>query len=196
MTRKTSKTFLADWLRKHMPTREQLEQNRYMHHLAKRSELWRMTRRSVPRGVAIGLLIGIFAPIPGIQMIGAALMCVPFGGNIPIAAGMTFLSNPATTPFILAGSLYVGNQFGFRADVAAFTELYSEGAGIHEWLAWLLSDAAPALMLGLFVISVVAASVGYLLSGVIWRSIVARRRSRRLQRAVERLDQRLEAPNQ
>ena len=80
---------------------------------ASRPELWRFTRRSVPRGVAIGLLVGIFALIPGVQIIGAALLCVPFRGNVPLAAAMTFLSNPGTTPFILVASLYVGNQLGY-----------------------------------------------------------------------------------
>ena len=44
---------------------------------ARRHELWRFTRRSVPRGVAIGLLVGILALIPGVQIVGTALMCVP-----------------------------------------------------------------------------------------------------------------------
>ena len=46
--------------------------------------------------------------------------------------------------------------------------------------AWLVSDAAPALLLGLAVISVVAASIGYLLSAFVWRNLVARKRRQRL----------------
>src|SRR3546814_14331011 len=62
--------------------------------------LWRFTRRSVPRGVALGLLVGIFLLIPGVQIAGAALLALPFRANIPLAAAMTFLSNPATTPLL------------------------------------------------------------------------------------------------
>ena len=58
------------------------------------SELWRFTRRSVPRGVAVGLFVGIFLMVPGVQIVGAALLSAPFRANIPIAAAMTFLSNP------------------------------------------------------------------------------------------------------
>ena len=47
---------------------------------------------------ASGLFVGVFFLIPGVQIIGAALFCVPVRGNIPIAAGMTFLTNPFTTP--------------------------------------------------------------------------------------------------
>ena len=52
---------LIGWLRSHVPTRETLERNRFVRpfaHLILRSELWRMTRRSVPRGVALGLFVG------------------------------------------------------------------------------------------------------------------------------------------
>ncbi|MCK9543271.1 MAG: DUF2062 domain-containing protein [Novosphingobium sp.] len=172
-----------------IPSREQLEENRYVRPLARRQELWRFTRRSVPRGVAIGLLVGIFALIPGVQIVGAALMCVPFRGNIPIAAAMTFLSNPATTPFILASSLYVGNRLGFHADMATFMTLLNNGAGFDDWFRWLLSDAAPALVIGLFIIASVSAGIGYLVSSVIWRWWVGRKhRARGLSRSTARFD--------
>ncbi len=179
MTRRTAKNRFSRWLRSQVPTREQLEQNRYVRPLARRAELFRLTRRSVPRGVAIGLLVGIFALIPGIQIIGAALLCVPFRGNIPLAAGATFLSNPATTPLIIAASLYVGSTLGFHADIASFTALYEKGAGPGEWAGWLLSDAAPALVLGLGVISLGTAAVGYLAASFIWRNRVVRKRRQR-----------------
>lgn len=171
---------LARFLRSQMPSREQLEENRLVAPLARRSELWRLTRRSVPRGVAIGLLVGIFALIPGVQIVGAALLCVPCRGNIPLAAGMTFLSNPASTPFIIAAALWIGSTLGFHSDIATFTLLLEDGASLREWTAWLLSDAAPGLVTGLLVISTVTAAIGYLLSVWIWRGIVARRRQRRL----------------
>ncbi len=175
-----NKTFLADLIRKNMPTRQQLEGNRWTRSLARRQELWRFTRRSVPRGVAVGLLVGIFALIPGIQIIGAALMCVPGRGNIPIAAAMTFLSNPATTPIILIISAMIGNAMGFHADVGTVQAMVMRRAPAGEWIAWFFSDAAPAVVVGLSILSVVAAAVGYLLASAIWRVMVARKRKRRL----------------
>ena len=180
MTGPHSKTFLADLIRKNMPTREQLEANRWTRGLAMRHELWRFTRRSVPRGVAVGLLVGIFALIPGIQIIGAALLCVPGRGNIPIAVAMTFLSNPATTPLILIASAMIGNFMGFRADATIVYEMVERGASLSEWTGWFFSDAAPALLVGLAILSIVAASAGYVVAGMIWRPLVARRRRRRL----------------
>ncbi len=170
---------LARWFHAQMPTHEQLAGNRFTAPLARRQELFRFTRRSVPRGVAVGLLVGIFALIPGIQIVGAALLCVPVRGNIPLAAAMTFLSNPATTPFILAASIWVGNHLGFHADLSTFYALYESGAGARRWLYWLLSDAAPSLVLGLFVISVVTAAIGYLLSVWFWRGWIGHKHKAR-----------------
>lgn len=177
---------VADWFHRTMPTHEQLEANRLTRPFARRPELWRFTRRSVPRGVAIGLLIGIFALIPGVQIAGAALMCVPCRGNIPIAAAMTFLSNPATTPMILLASIWLGNRLGYHADLSTFWALYQSEAGPRQWLMWLLSDAAPALLVGLFIISTVSAAVGYVVSGWIWRWWVGRKRQAGLHQRGER----------
>ncbi|HEX8579777.1 MAG TPA: DUF2062 domain-containing protein [Allosphingosinicella sp.] len=163
---------LARWAARNMPRREDLAESRWLKPLGSRvmhSEFWRFTRRSVPRGVGIGLLVGIFLMIPGLQIVGAALLCVPVRGNIPIAALMTFLSNPATTPFILLASLEVGSKLGFRTDVASFYALRDSGASTSEWFAWLFSDAAPALVTGLFIIAVAAGLLGYLLSILFWR---------------------------
>ena len=171
---------VSGWMRRNLPTREQMEHNRFIRPFALRQELWRFTRRSVPRGVAVGLLVGIFALIPGVQIVGAALMCVPCRGNIPLAAAMTFLSMPLTTPFILIGATWVGNMLGFHADLATFNRLMAQGAGLREWAYWALSDAAPAVLAGLFVIAVIAASVGYLIASFAWRWWVGHKRTNKL----------------
>jgi len=143
------------------------------------SELWRFTRRSVPRGVAIGLFVGIFLMVPGVQVVGAALLSAPLRANIPIAAAMTFLSNPATTPFFIVAALGIGNRMGFHADLAAFQELASTHASVGRWLAWLFSDAAPSLVSGLLVISVGVSLAGYIVSLVGWRWWTAHKWRRR-----------------
>ena len=88
------------WARARMPTRESLMRNRWIAPLAKRPELWVFSRRTVPRAVAIGLFIGIFLMIPGLQVLGAVLLCVPFRANIPVAAAATFVSLPPTVLFV------------------------------------------------------------------------------------------------
>jgi uncharacterized protein (DUF2062 family) len=171
---------IGRWFTKNAPRREDMLHNRWLRPFARRTELWRFTRRSVPRGVAIGLMVGIFLMIPGLQIIGAAIMCVPLRGNIPIAAAMTFLSNPATTPFILLVSIMIGNWLGFHADLRAFQALYERHAAVSEWLSWLASDAAPALISGLFVIALGSALAAYFVSIIAWRWWTGRKWRRRL----------------
>ena len=63
-----SKTALMDWIRRNSPRREELLESRWVKPFAHRvahSHLWRFTRTSVPRGVALGLFVGIFLLIPG-----------------------------------------------------------------------------------------------------------------------------------
>lgn len=177
---------IGRWVARNAPRREELAESRWIRPFGRRvlqSDLWRFTRRSVPRGVGLGLLVGIFLMIPGLQIVGAALVSIPFRANIPVAAAMTFLSNPATTPFILVASIWIGNRFGFHADLAAFSALYRSGAGPGEWLAWLFSSAAPALVTGLLVIALAAGLIGYLLSGLFWRWWTGRKWRRRGRRA-------------
>lgn len=170
---------LTRWWHANAPTRESMEHNRFIAPVAHRvlePSLWRFTRRSVPRGVALGLFVGIFLLIPGIQIAGAALLALPFRANIPLAAAMTFLSNPATTPLILWASVYIGNwMLGRTADASGFMALVNEHATIRQWCGWLLSEAAPAMLVGLFLISLVSAVVGYFLADWIWRHRMGRK---------------------
>lgn len=167
-------TRFSRWLHANTPSRESLESSRILRPVAHRvlaPELWRFTRRSVPRGVALGLLIGIFLLIPGLQIAGAALLALPLRANVPLAAAMTFLSNPATTPLIIYASVYVGNLMLHRgADVTRFMALIDSHASVGEWMGWLTSEAAPALLFGLTIISVVFAAVGYLVASWLWQA--------------------------
>ncbi len=170
------------WLKANTPDREELAKSRWMRLVGTRvlhSEYWRFTRRSVPRGIAAGLLVGIFLLIPGLQIVGSALLCIPLRGNIPLAAGMTFLSNPATTPLILGASYALGSWLGFAGDKSAMPEMT---ATIAEWTNWLFSAAAPAIISGLVIIAVASAAIGYALSAIFWRWWTARKWRRRAYR--------------
>lgn len=170
---------LNRWWHANCPTRESLEQSRVLAPVAHRilePSLWRFTRRSVPRGVALGLFVGIFLLIPGVQIAGAAMLALPFRANIPVAAAMTFLSNPATTPLILMASVWIGNwMLGRSADASGFMALVDGHASIREWTGWLLSEAAPAMLLGLFLISVASAVLGYVIADRFWRHRMGRK---------------------
>lgn len=175
--------FWQRFLHRNTPSREEVLSSRWLKpfgHRIAHSELWRFTRRSVPRAVFAGLFIGIFLMVPGLQIVGAALLCVPMRANIPIAAAMTFLSNPLTTPFFLYAAIDVGGRIGFHTDLASFTAL--RGQPFSVWLQWLLSDAAPALVAGLFLIGLGVALAGYIVSLIVWRWWIGRKWRQRFER--------------
>src|SRR5690606_20518514 len=117
-----------------------------------------------------------FLLIPGLQIAGAALLALPFRANVPVAAAMTFLSNPATTPLILAASYYIGSKMlGRTGDMSHIMGLLERHAGLGEWTRWLLSEPAPVLFLGPATVSIVVAMVGYLIAPWPWRGRLARR---------------------
>lgn len=165
------------WVHRNMPREETFEQNRFLRpiaHRVLRPELWRFTRRSVPRGVALGVLVGVLVPVA--QTLFAALLALPTRANVPVAAVTTFLTNPFTTPPIWLAAYWLGGRLlHFDAQTPGqpiATQLQSEAGG---WLRWLLSDAAPATAVGLVVIAVVGAVIGYLMAAVWWRLWIARK---------------------
>ena len=152
-----------------MPTRAGLAENRFLKPIAHRflrSDLWRFTRRSVPRGVALGMLAAFLVPVG--QIFVAVFLALPVRANVPIAALTTFITNPFTYPFWIVGANRVG-QAVLRVD----TELES-GAG-----KWLL-ESVGVTAFGFVLFAVVFASVGYLASSIGWRMWVAKKRERRL----------------
>jgi hypothetical protein len=171
----------TSWASRNMPTREQMARNRFIRPFAGkvlRSELWRFTRRSVPRGVALGLLVGIIVPFA--QILFAALLSVPVRANVPLAALTTFVTNPVTTPLIWVAAYWVGSWL-LRVDAATIVAPVNtaiERTELQQFLEW-LTGATMVTAFGLVVIAVISASVAYLLSVWVWRWWTARKWSRR-----------------
>lgn len=172
---------IGGWAKRNMPTREQMEQSRFIPHHVLRSELWRFTRRSVPRGVALGIIVGVLLPFA--QIIFAALLSLPVRANVPLAAVTTFITNPFTTPLIWALSYQVGRRV---LGVDAMTpegpiETLSHVTDIWSLLHW-ISDEGRILVFGLFVVTAISASVGYLLASFVWKILILRKRRHRTAR--------------
>lgn len=189
----TSKTLGADLIRRYMPSREAMAKNKYLRPIAHRflsPELWRFTRRSVPRGVALGLFAAFIIPVGQIFL--AAFLALPARANVPLSALVTFVTNPFTFPFWAVVANQVG-ELTLNIDQtvgAAANEELNRGA-----LTWLvdLFQVAGVTVFGFIVLAVVSSALGYLVSGAIWRYMVARKRAKRLKSMEERLDQRLKA---
>lgn len=188
-----SKDWAMDVIRRNTPTREDMAANKYLAPIAHRflsPELWRFTRRSVPRGVALGLFAAFIIPIGQIFL--AAFLALPSRANVPLAALVTFVTNPFTLPFWLVVANRIG-EFLLRFD-AAGVSLASASAGDETW-AWLtmVYEVGAATILGCLVLAIVSPVLGWFISGWVWRAVVSRKRARRLKAMEARLDQRLGA---
>jgi len=183
-----------DLIRKHTPTREAMAENKYLAPIAHRflsPELWRFTRRSVPRGVALGLFAAFIIPIG--QVFLSAFLALPLRANVPLAALMTFVTNPFTLPFWLVLANRIGD-FALRVDTggAAAAAAAAVPAQSGEWaLLTMAYEAGIATIVGYAVLSVITPPIGFVMSGWVWRSVVAQRRAKRLKAMEARLDRRL-----
>ena len=188
---KRSKTWAMDIIRKNTPTREEMASNKYLAPIAHRflsPELWRFTRRSVPRGVALGLFAAFIIPVGQIFL--SAFLALPMRANVPLAALLTFVTNPFTLPFWLVVANRIG-EFLLQFNAAGVTlPVASADDGSWELLATVYEMGA-ATLLGGAVLATAAPPLGWIISGWVWRAVVARKRAKRLKVMEARLDQRL-----
>jgi len=174
-------TKLTLWAHRNMPTREQLGRSRFIRPFAHRvlaSELWRFTRRSVPRGVALGMLVGIIVPFA--QVLFAAFFSLSVRANVPVAALTTFITNPFTTPFIWAASYKVGERLLYFDAMLHANPIDSLMQVTDAWqlIQWITAEG-KVLALGLVVVAVVAAAVSYVVAGLGWSAWIRAKRRRR-----------------
>ncbi len=183
---------IGQWVARNLPRREDMAKSRWIRpfaHRVLRPELWRFTRRSVPRGVALGALVGII--IPFAQILFAAILALPFRANVPVAALTTFITNPLTTPLVWIAAYEIGS-FILRVDAMTYGRPIGTAVrttDVGNMMQW-LTGAASITAFGLIVLGVVTASVLYVVTAFGWRWFIGDK-WRRKRRA--RGDQRLES---
>jgi uncharacterized protein len=172
------------WFTSHLPTKESIASNRWTRPFAKyllRPDLWRLNRRSVPRAVALGLFVGPIVPVAHTLVV--ALLAVPTRANIVVAAAVTWMiSNPITWIPMYDAAYKIGKWLLKLDQIAPVSVTNTEVTHqATEWLSWVYDKSGPAA-LGTFVLATVIASIGYLLSSLVWSLWIARKwRSRRAQ---------------
>jgi uncharacterized protein (DUF2062 family) len=164
---------LHQQLKRKLPSPDELARQRWLAPIAHRLTehgLWHARTESVARGVAIGIFWAFV--IPFAQIVFAAAHCVWWRGNIPVAAAVTFVTNP----FTIGGWLYLAYQVGAVFVAPGAVEPVAAG-----WLATVRVLGWPTVVgMGLF--ATVGAVGSYLLvrTGAhlwfVWR--VARRQRR------------------
>lgn len=168
------------WTKRHIPTRESIEANRWLRPVAHRilqPQLWRFNRRSVPRGVALGLFSGVLFPFAHMGI--AAVLALPFRANVPTAVGTTLLNNPITIGPLMLGAYQVGHWV-LRLDRDVPGHPLASNVKANEGiLHWLVAQGGPSAIVGLVIIALVLAFVGYFVTALFWRLKIARKWRRR-----------------
>jgi uncharacterized protein (DUF2062 family) len=158
------------WIARHIPTRETVHHYRLLRPFASRlshSSLWRMTRRSVPRGVAIGLFVAVIIPV--MHTVIAAILAIPARANVAIAALFTLVVNPVTIPPLYYAAYRIGSwelhHDSSLVNPAAAERFSSELGRLLFWL----HQASGSIAVGILTIAVAMALLGYLGSALVWR---------------------------
>lgn len=182
------------FFRKFLPSHESVRNHRYIARFGpwlRHHNLWHLHRRSVAGGIAAGLFAGLIPGSNPVQFAAAALLAIAFRVNLPLAAFVTLYSNPFTIVPLYFVAFKLGQFVLFESGGQVPELAFSlEGKGFGEWipaaLHWLASVGKP-LLVGLPVLAVLLALIGYVATDWTWRLYVRcawqRRRHRRAQRA-------------
>ncbi|MBH0006930.1 DUF2062 domain-containing protein [Psychrobacter sp. NG27] len=161
-----------------LPTPEKVLESRtlklFAPHLAD-PRLWHFNRHSLNKAVYIGVLSAFF-PLPG-QMLLALIGSLIFRANVPMALGLTWITNPLTSLPIF----YAGYYIGAKILDAPMISLRLIGRMIADFSLWVLSNGAnpfityrgtvsiAAFCIGLTILAVVTSIVCGLVFKAVWR---------------------------
>lgn len=152
---------------------------RFVRPLAINPRLWRMRRKAVAGGAAIGVFFAFIVPFGQIPL--SVVFASIFRMNIPTACLATFVNTPITFAPVYYAAYLLGNRLlGIMPE-----EGYEAAPVVADDLGWYvqftnwLVEMGPALALGTAVFAVVGALLAYLSVTTGWRvSIVMRLRRR------------------
>ncbi|MBN8485821.1 MAG: DUF2062 domain-containing protein [Sphingomonadales bacterium] len=151
---------MRKWFKRMAPDQDRLMASRWLRPVAPRLAhpgIWHFNRRSVARGVALGLFAAFLLPVG--QILFAAVIAAAARSNLLVAATMTWVSNPFTF-----GPIY------FAAWKAGGVLLGAAGFG-HL--------SGVSLPLGLAALALAGAAIGYLAVQLGWRIALGLQWSRR-----------------
>ena len=159
-----------NWLKRHIPTRESIHRYRLLRPFARHLSdpaLWRMTRRSVPRAVALGLFVGVI--IPFMHTVIAAILAIPLRANVAIAALFTLIINPLTIPPMYYAAYRIGAwELHHDASLVNPATAAQFSSDLSRLLFWIHHASGP-IALGVLTIAFGTALIAYAVSSLIWR---------------------------
>jgi uncharacterized protein (DUF2062 family) len=171
---------LARWIKGHVPSRDTVGQYRLLRPFAthlRQPSLWRLNRRSVPRGVAVGLFVAVL--IPFMHTFVAAIVAIPARANIAVAALLTLVVNPFTIPPLYLAAYRIGSwELHYDSNVVSAEAAERFSSELGRMLFWLHHASGP-IALGVLTIAASAALAGYFTSSFVWKLRAGRRWRRR-----------------
>lgn len=174
-------------LTRFLPTHDSIKQSRLLRWLGPRihdPSLWHLNRRAVARGVAIGAFFGLMVPVA--QIPAAAVVALALRANLWIAAVATLVSNPFTYGPIYYFAYRLGSALLGTPDGDPVMASVSPDVAL-SWLSgawhWITGIGRP-LALGMLVMAIVGAFLGYGAARLFWRiKVIAKRRKQLRERA-------------
>ena len=155
----------SDRLRNAVPTRDTLAAHPWLKPIAHRvldPKLWRMHHEAVARGAGIGIFWAFV--LPAGQILVAAANSVWWRANIPVAVGVTLITNPFTIGFWL-WLAYQAGSLVLDAPPPLPIKQITQSGGVVDYLSLI---GAPAL-LGMGMFAVGGSVAAYALVKIVWR---------------------------
>lgn len=170
-------------LRRWLPSREQLERNRWLRWLGPflhHPRLWHWSRRGVATGVALGVFFGLLVPIAQIPL--SATAAVLLRANVPAAAASTLVTNPVTFAPVYYAAYRLGLWITGEApalDQAGMAAEAAEPTGDASLWSRLVGLGKP-LLIGLVILASLMGLLTYAIITLAWRwRVMAKRRERK-----------------
>lgn len=188
---------MIERMRRLMPPPDELRRSRWLrwmgpalHH----PRLWRVSRRGLALGVALGIFFGLLIPVAQIPFSAAA--AVVLRANVPGAVASTLVTNPATFGPIYYGAWRLGSVLLGDSDPGADARMPEAAAAPvpvadDSWLGRALRRLAAVgkpLLLGLSIFAVSLSALAYLLVSWGWILRVRWKRKHRRGRGGRRTD--------
>lgn len=155
----------TDFWSRALPTRAALAAHPWLKPIAQHvldPKLWRLHHESVARGAAIGIFWAFV--LPAGQIVVAVANSVWWRANIPVAAGMTLITNPLTIGFWLWLAYQAGSLVLDAPPPLPFHQMGQSG-GIADYVS---AVGAPAI-LGMGMFAAGGALAAYALVKTVWR---------------------------
>ncbi|WP_137886939.1 DUF2062 domain-containing protein [Pseudomonas sp. 2FE] len=161
--------------KRYMPNPQSIREHeslRFLGSLLHDPNLWHLNRHSVARAMAMGLFAA-FIPLP-LQMLLAAGLAVMARGNLPIAVGLVWLTNPITMPPVFYCTYKMGAWILQVPADEISGQLWPRISHFFDEPSWALIQLLwkPILqpfLLGSVVCGVLAGLCGYMLTMLYWR---------------------------